>query len=210
MPKRTSLTKAQLLDKGQFDRVVGHIRRNSLNKLRDEVILRLSFYCGLRAAEIAGLQWAKNLLDADGAVLPVLRVTRDITKGRVNRTVEREIPIEPQLHKLLTKLRAARPEDVYLAYPLAPPRVNSRAPEGSVDPNTLVQWFRRLYAEIGFQGCTSHSGRRTFITSLSRKANLHGSSIVDVQRLAGHKRLQTTADYVEPSPYQRSLVSAVF
>ncbi len=41
-------------------------------------------------------------------------------------------------------------------------------------------WFQRLYSDpergLGFQGCSSHSGRRTFITRAARKVSEAGGS----------------------------------
>ena len=50
---------------------------------------------------------------------------------------------------------------------------------------------------LGFIGCFSHSGRRTFITNLSKKISFIGGSLRDVQSLVGHKNLQTTQRYTE-------------
>jgi hypothetical protein len=33
-------------------------------------------------------------------------------------------------------------------------------------PTSVVNWFAELFRELGFKGCSSHSGRRTFITEL--------------------------------------------
>lgn len=59
--------------------------------------------------------------------------------------------------------------------------------------NLFTAWFRR----IGLQGCSSHSGRRTFITNAARKISTVGGSLRDVQVLAGHKALSTTQRYIE-------------
>jgi integrase/recombinase XerD len=54
---------------------------------------------------------------------------------------------------------------------------------------SIVNWFRRLYREIGLSGCSSHSGRRTFITNAARLVFKAGGSLRDVQQLAGHRSI---------------------
>jgi integrase/recombinase XerD len=60
--------------------------------------------------------------------------------------------------------------------------------------------FQRWYRHLGFVGCSSHSGRRTFITNAARKISTVGGSLKDVQELAGHANLRTTQRYIEPNP----------
>ena len=59
--------------------------------------------------------------------------------------------------------------------------------------------FARWYEVLGFQGCSSHSGRRTFITNAARKISTVDGSLRDVQMLAGHANLRTTQRYIEPN-----------
>jgi integrase/recombinase XerD len=61
----------------------------------------------------------------------------------------------------------------------------------------IVNLFRGWYSDLGLAGCSSHSGRRTFLTLAARKINLVGGSIRDIQALAGHQSLQTTQRYIE-------------
>jgi integrase/recombinase XerD len=76
-------------------------------------------------------------------------------------------------------------------------------------PNAVTQWFRRLYARNTFEGCSSHSGRRTFITNAARKASVFNCSLRDVQRLAGHSSISTTERYIEMSPNVGNLVASI-
>jgi integrase/recombinase XerD len=57
--------------------------------------------------------------------------------------------------------------------------------------------FAQWYADIGLSGCSSHSGRRTFITNAARKISSVGGSLRDVQALAGHSSLAVTQRYIE-------------
>jgi integrase len=211
---------AKTLTKGQFEKLVTLVRQSE-HALRDEAALRLSFYGGLRACEVANLRWKDNLLDPTGKMLNVIHITSNVAK----RSRERSIPMEPELKRILKELRRRRPDDEFVFYSLhnnvipmvtkVDPRtgVRVRVPDpnyrpGRVTPSAVVQFFKRLYAEIGYDGCTSHSGRRTFITARARLANLKKCSIKDVQELAGHARLDTTATYIDPSEFQRDLVAA--
>ena len=60
-----------------------------------------------------------------------------------------------------------------------------------------MNWFTALYTDVGLQGCSSHSGRRTFITASARMVAKVGGSLRDVQELAGHRALTTTERYIE-------------
>jgi integrase/recombinase XerD len=59
--------------------------------------------------------------------------------------------------------------------------------------NSLSQTIALLY-----EGASSHSGRRTFLTNLANK----GTAIHLLKTLAGHRSIQTTAAYLYSSPAQ--------
>jgi integrase/recombinase XerD len=70
--------------------------------------------------------------------------------------------------------------------------------------------FARWYEQIGFDGCSSHSGRRTFITNAARKISLVGGSLRDVQMLAGHTSLRVTQRYIDADQdAQRKIVESI-
>ena len=74
----------------------------------------------------------------------------------------------------------------------------------------IVNLFAHWYRKLGFKGCSSHSGRRTFITTAARKISTVGGSIRDVQILAGHAALSTTQRYIEADvEAQRKVVDLI-
>ncbi len=62
---------------------------------------------------------------------------------------------------------------------------------------SVVNMFARWYQAIMMTGCSSHSGRRTFITNAARKISTVGGSVRDVQLLAGHSNMRTTQQYID-------------
>ena len=64
--------------------------------------------------------------------------------------------------------------------------------------NSLAQAFALIYQGAGIEGASSHSGRRTFLTSLANK----GTAIHILKTLAGHRSIATTAAYLYSSPNQ--------
>ena len=65
--------------------------------------------------------------------------------------------------------------------------------------NGLAGWFRDLYKKVSFEGCSSHSGRRSVLTKLARHCSKHGASLRDVQMISGHAELASLALYVDPN-----------
>ena len=88
-------------------------------------------------------------------------------------------------------------------------RIPANAEFDRMTPKAVVVYLNRLMDDAGFQGATSHSGRRTFGTSAARKANKMGCSLRDVQILLGHSDLRTTAHYIELSDGAHQLIQAL-
>jgi integrase/recombinase XerD len=89
------------------------------------------------------------------------------------------------------------------------PVIHSERDRG-LSAGAVAVWFHRLYADLGMVGCSSHSGRRNFITRAARKISEVGGSLRDVQMLAGHASLSTTARYIEhDAAAQRKVIALI-
>jgi integrase/recombinase XerD len=83
-----------------------------------------------------------------------------------------------------------------------------RTVEAFTTSQTIVNMFQKWYSTLGLIGCSSHSGRRTFITETAKKISLVGGSLRDIQMMAGHSSLQTTQRYIDAdSEAQTKVVS---
>lgn len=180
---------AKTLTKSNVMRALTHVRLGR-NGLRNEVILLLSVKAGLRAKEIASLTW-RMVLDADGVVGNHILLTDEASKGKSGRS----IPLNRDLREALTSLHRIALK--HGADTLGSQNIITTERQARTTPQVIVNMFHRWYAEIGLQGCSSHSGRRTFITNAARKISNVGGSLRDVQALAGHSSLNTTQRYIE-------------
>ena len=100
-------------------RMLRHVSRSSSFRERDRAMILLSIKAGLRACEIAGLDWSM-VLDARGRVSDTIHVHDLIAKKRRGR----RIPMHPDLRRALetgVDGRARWPGD---------PLVSRRSPEG--------------------------------------------------------------------------------
>ena len=152
---------------------------------RNRVIVLLSFKAGMRACEISGLKW-EMVLGSDGRVADQVLLAQGITKGGRGRT----IPMHAQLKDGLQLLHRAQGEPI-TGHVLISER------KSRFKTQSVVNWFADAYRQLGLVGCSSHSGRRTFITSSARVLAKTGGSLRDIQELAGHRALTTTERYIE-------------
>jgi integrase len=152
---------------------------------RNRVIVLLSFKAGMRACEISGLKW-EMVLGSDGAVGDQISLAQGITKGGRGRT----IPMHAQLREALQLLHLpqGRPMSGHVLQSERKSRFKTQS---------VVNWFADAYRYLGLVGCSSHSGRRTFITTSVRVLAKTGGSLRDIQELAGHRALTTTERYIE-------------
>jgi integrase/recombinase XerD len=168
--------------------------------LRDRTIFMFSLKAGLRAKEIASITWGM-VTDAEGEIADVIALENRAAKGKSGRV----IPMHSDLKAALLELRRERGEKVRPDLPV----IHSERDRG-LSPAAVAVWFHRLYASLGMIGCSSHSGRRTFITRAARKIGEVGGSLRDIQQLAGHSSLGTTARYIEGDhDAQRKVVALI-
>jgi integrase len=168
----------------------------SRHPLRNKVIVMLSAKAGLRAGEIARLTWTM-VTDPSGAIGTVLELPDHATKKGSGRIV----PLHEDLRNALAAWRTVTQSAGSVI-------VSERG--GPMTPQSIAVWFANAYRVIGLNGCSSHSGRRTFITRAARLVHQAGGSLRDVQLLAGHRSIHTTERYIDgDTDAQRKLVSLI-
>ena len=178
---------AKILTKAQQEAVLAYLAKTR-NPIRNRVIFLLSVKAGLRAKEIASLTWAM-VTDAEGKLTDAIALTNAASKGKSGGRV---IPLNKELKASLASLKAlADKQPSPSAYVITTERAHRTS------SYALVNKFGSWYRELGYTGASSHSGRRTAITSWARRISSVGGSLRDVQILAGHSALGTTQRYIE-------------
>jgi integrase/recombinase XerC len=191
---------AKTLRKAELQRLLNHVS-HSRHPERDRVVVLLSFKAGLRAKEIAQLTWSM-VMDTTGELADVISLHNKASKGRAGG---RTIPLHRELADALLALKTVRGDRVR---PDRPVIYSERAPGYS--PNAVAIWFHTRYREIGLEGASSHSGRRTFITAIAKKITEAGGSLRDVQEMAGHSSLSMTQRYIQgDSAAKRNVIGLI-
>ena len=180
--------KAAVLDEAEFKRVLA-VARVSRHSKRNVALLYFSFTLGLRAKELASLRLS-DVLDSNLRPRNEILLTSAQTKGGKKRLVY-------LMNKDALRALAEYVEDRKSDFQFSPnlPLFKS-AKGGAFTPNTLQMLMKQLFKAAGFQNASSHSGRRTFATSLIER----GVDIKAVSKLMGHATVNMTALYVEDNP----------
>ena len=175
---------AKILSTREVGQIIAHLE-NHRYPLRNKVMVLLSVKAGLRAKEIFHLTWSM-VTDASNQIDDTLRLPDNASKGKSGRV----IPLNQQLKQALIEL--------YKKEPTTPDQHIIRSERGEkMLPCNISHWFKGVYRALRLDGCSSHSGRRTFVTTAARRIVEVGGSLRDVQQLAGHASLQQTQNYIE-------------
>ena len=189
--------RAAVLKESEFARVLS-VAKDSKHGLRNVALLYTSFALGLRAKEMATLRVRDVVTDA-GSLRQEVMLTTAHTKGGKQRLV---YPVNKHARRSLSDYLAARSRDERVKLlPNAPLFRSGKG--GSFTPNTMQMLFKRLFIAAGLTEASSHSGRRTFATSLIER----GVDIKAVSTLMGHCSVGMTARYVEDNPARLRRIS---
>ena len=173
---------AKSLTTAELERVLDYIANNA-NAERNKLMFSFGVLAGLRVSEIAGLTLG-DVLDADGQVRSEIYLASHRVKHGHARTIFLNTRLQQELADYLATrtLRAAN-------LPLFSTQRGARC---AFSPNTLTQYFYWMFKKAGIKGASSHSCRKTFLTSLASQ----GVSVFVLASLAGHKSITTTQRYI--------------
>ena len=193
---------SKTLNKTQIQ-MVRTFLRNQRNGLRDETIFLLSVKSGLRSKEISLLSW-KMVSKSDETIDDFINLPNSSSKGNGGRIIPLHKDIKENLNLMLEEHRKLYGFDQNKSFIVRTERTPFTTSQ------TIVNMFQKWYGKLGLLGCSSHSGRRTFITETSKKISLVGGSLRDIQMMVGHQSLQTTQRYIEgDSESQKKVVDLI-
>lgn len=174
------MKQAQVLSKVELKRVLAVTGASGKHAIRNCLAISLSYYAGLRVKEISCLT-RSDVYFEDGSVKQFIFLSADKSKGH-SRTIVINKCLASQLKQYAQVIDVTKRDKPLIA-----------SQKGQFKPNALCQLFGRLYKAAGLEDCTSHSGRRSFITNLAHK----GVSAKVLMTLAGHQHLSTTQRYID-------------
>ena len=158
---------------------------------RDRLVIALTYYCALRIGEVAQLKWG-NVIDSN--LLPVTQIvfSKEQVKSRESQRVLVSKKCRAEITKYL-KFYMSVNGKVDLNKALIMTQKNTQ-----FTANTLCHHINQLYRKANLPHVTSHSGRKSYITTLSNKA----INVKVIMKLARHKNLSTTQRYIEVNDEQ--------
>ena len=177
------MAQAKTLNEQELNQVLDHASTRQ-NGVRDRTLILISHLSGMRVGEIAALT-VGHVVDSKGAIKTEIRLTAEQTKGKHPRTVFVNSRLVQELTDYIKTIRTDDPERA-----LFPSKKN---PRRGFSPNSLAQHYLSLYHGAGIEGASSHSGRRSYATSIASK----GVGLRVLMRLMGHRNVSTTAVYID-------------
>ena len=182
--RRASMSKqAKTLTAQEIRRVLDYVATRKHSE-RNRAMLLTMYYAGLRVKECAALRY-EDVLDADGMIRAEIRLTLEQTKGSKAGTVFVSDKLRKELQTYVKAVPFKELDDK-LFY-------SQKRPKEGWNSNTLCQFFHYLFKNVGIEGASSHSPRRTLITNLADK----GVGVRVLQSIARHANISTTQAYID-------------
>lgn len=178
MPKQ-----AKVLSSTEIRRVLDYVATRK-HSLRNRALVLTMFNTGMRVSEVASLR-IKDVIDSEGNIKNEIRLASENTKTNEARTVFVNERLRKELQQYASILTKANTNEKFF--------YSQKRDSDGFTANTLTQHFHYLYKRVGLDGASSHSSRRTFITTLANK----GVGVRVIMGLSGHKALSSVQCYID-------------
>lgn len=178
MPKQ-----AKVLSSTEIRRVLDYVATRK-HSLRNRALVLTMFNTGMRVSEVASLR-IKDVVDSEGNIKNEIRLAAENTKTNEARTVFVNERLRKELQQYASILTKANANEKFF--------YSQKRDSDGFTANTLTQHFHYLYKRVGLDGASSHSSRRTFITTLANK----GVGVRVIMGLSGHKALSSVQCYID-------------
>jgi integrase/recombinase XerD len=179
--KRDRHGKAKILSQSEIQLLF----TNGLQTTRDRVIFAVALFSGARINEVVTLL-REDIYDTRERVRSHLTIRKANTKRKL---ATRSIPIIEDLRRLLT-LYQPEAGEVHL-FP-------GRYGYGHVTADSAARILRKACQRVGIEGASTHSFRRTALTSMSDNQ----IPLRVIAEVSGHRNLGQLQAYLEVSPAQ--------
>ena len=184
--KNAMSKQAKVLNSTEIRKVLDYVATRK-HSVRNRALITFMFNTGLRVSEVASLR-IKDVLDSEGAVKNEIMLAAENTKTNEARTVFVNEKLRKELQQYAKLLVKENPNNKF--FYSQKKRLDG---DRGFTANTLAQHFHYLYKRAGLDGCSSHSARRTFITTLANK----GVGVRVIMGLSGHKALSSVQCYID-------------
>jgi integrase/recombinase XerD len=181
--KETMAKQAKVLNSTEIRRVLDYVATRK-HALRNRALVLIMFNTGMRVSEVASLR-IKDVVDSEGNIKNEIRLLAENTKTNEARTVFVNEKLRKELQQYAKIYTNANPNNKFF--------YSQKRDSDGFTANTLTQHFHYLYKKVGLDGASSHSSRRTFITTLANK----GIGVRVIMGLSGHKALSSVQCYID-------------
>ena len=174
---------AKSLTHAELEHALAHISNTTFAQ-RDRAMLLVMVLAGLRVSEVANLK-LNDVRDANGAIRAEIYLSANRVKHGHARTVYVSTRLQAELDAYVRSRKWYEDtQPLFTTY---------SSPRKAFTPNVLSQHFYWLFKKAGISGASSHTMRRSFITTLASK----GIGVRVLASLAGHRSIAVTQRYID-------------
>ena len=175
---------AKTLNERELEKLLDFVATTK-SPARNRAMLLLTHLAGMRVGEVAAVRVC-DVVAIDGSIRDEINLSAAQTKGKRSRAVLLNERIRGELASYMQTVKVRDPKQALFA--------TQRS--AAFTANSLTQVMNGIYRNAGFDGASSHSGRRGFLTNLAEK----GVSVRVMMALAGHRNMATTQRYIDLRP----------